>query len=175
MEPTEAEPGKPLLVRGFEAVLFAGRWLLAPLYLAMLVLLGMLVTRFLLELVHALPMLARLTETQLIMLTLSLIDLSLAANLVVLVILSGYENFVSRILLSPTDPRPQWMGSIDYSGLKLKLMSSITAIAAVHVLRVFFEVRAEPDRVVYWQGGLMLAFVVTGLLLALTDRVAGHG
>ena len=141
----------------------------------MLALLAMLVVRFILELVHAVPELPRMTETQLVMLALSLIDLSLAANLVVLVILSGYENFVSRIELAEGDPRPKWMGNIDYSGLKLKLLSSITAIAAVHVLRVFFEVRAEPDRVIYWQAGLMLAFVVTGLLLALTDRVAGHG
>lgn len=174
MQPIQPEP-KPTLVRGIEQLLFAGRWLLAPLYLAMLVLLGMLVARFIIEIVHAVPQLSAFTETQLIMLTLSLIDLSLAANLVVLVILSGYENFVSRIVLGPADPRPHWMGGIDYSGLKLKLMGSITAIAAVHVLRVFFEVRAEPDRVVYWQAGLMIAFVITGLLLALTDRIAGHG
>jgi uncharacterized protein (TIGR00645 family) len=173
MEPSL--PRRPVIVRAIEALLFAGRWLLAPLYLAMLVLLAMLVARFILELVHAVPMLPRMTETALVMLALSLIDLSLAANLVVLVILSGYENFVSRIDLAAGDPRPRWMGDIDYSGLKLKLMASITAIAAVHVLRVFFEIRAEPDRVVYWQAGLMLAFVITGLLLALTDRVAGHG
>jgi uncharacterized protein (TIGR00645 family) len=165
----------PAVIRAIETALFAGRWLLAPLYLAMLVLLAMLVVRFMIEIVHAVPELLRMDETQLVMLTLSLIDLSLAANLVVLVILTGYENFVSRIELVEGDPRPRWMGDIDYSGLKLKLMGSITAIAAVHVLRVFFEVRTEPDRVVYWQAGLMIAFVITGLLLALTDRVAGHG
>ncbi len=162
------------MIRGVEALLFAGRWLLAPLYLAMLALLAMLVIRFIAEIVHAIPALFQMSETALIMLVLSLIDLSLAANLVVLVILSGYENFVSRIELPEGDPRPRWMGDIDYSGLKLKLLASITAIAAVHALRVFFEVRAEPDRVVYWQLGLMLAFAVTGLLLALTDRMAGH-
>lgn len=173
-EPGLPEPRANGLVRLVEALLFGGRWLLAPLYLAMLVLLAMLVARFILEIIHAVPMLPAMDDTKLTMLALSLIDLSLAANLVVLVILSGYENFVSRIVLAEGDPRPQWMGGIDYSELKLKLMSSITAIAAVHVLRVFFEVRTEPDRVVYWQAGLMIAFVVTGLLLALTDRIAGH-
>lgn len=168
------EPQSNRMIRFIEALLFGGRWLLAPLYIAMLVLLAMLVARFILEIVHAVPLLPGMDETKLIMLTLSLIDLSLAANLVVLVILTGYENFVARITMAEGDLRPQWMGSIDFSGLKLKLMGSVTAIAAVHVLRVFLEVRDEPDRVVMWQGALMLAFVITGLLLALTDRIAGH-
>ena len=170
-----AEQKPPRAVRIVEALLFGGRWLLAPLYLAMLVLLALLVVRFVLELVHAAPSLPTMDETHVIMTTLSLIDLSLTANLVVLVILTGYENFVARITLAEGDRRPDWMGNIDFSGLKLKLMGSITAIAAVHVLRVFLEVRGEPDRVVMFQGGLMLAFVITGLLLALTDRIAGHG
>lgn len=164
----------PPLVRLVEALLFGGRWLLAPLYLAMLVLLALIVLRFITELVHAAPMLLAMDETRVIMSTLSLIDLSLTANLIVLVILSGYENFVARIDLAEGDRRPEWMGSIDFGGLKLKMMGAITVIAAVHVLRVFLEVRTETDRVVLYQPGLMLALVVTGLLLALTDRIAGH-
>lgn len=163
------------LVRLVESMLFGGRWLLAPLYLAMLVLLALIVTRFILELAHAAPGILEMSETQVIMATLSLIDLSLTANLIVLVILSGYENFVARITLAERDRRPEWMGNIDFSGLKLKMLGSITVIAAVHVLRVFLEVRTEPDRVVIFEAGLMLALVVTGLLLALTDRIAGHG
>ena len=108
------------------------------------------------------------------MATLSLIDLSLTANLIVLVILSGYENFVARITLAEGDRRPEWMGSIDFGALKLKMLGSITVIAAVHVTRVFLEVRTESDRVVLFQSGLMLALVLTGVLLALTDRLAGH-
>ncbi|HQT86186.1 MAG: hypothetical protein B7Z58_14735 [Acidiphilium sp. 37-64-53] len=173
MSGNEAKPSR--IVSIIEALLFGGRWLLAPLYLAMVVLLALLVVRFIIEMVHAVPQLPTMDETHVIMTTLSLIDLSLTANLVVLVILTGYENFVARITLAEGDRRPEWMGNIDFSGLKLKLMGSITAIAAVHVLRVFLEVRTEPDRVVMYQGGLMLAFVITGLLLALTDRVAGHG
>ncbi|HET9148742.1 MAG TPA: YqhA family protein, partial [Acetobacteraceae bacterium] len=140
-EPAAPEPQSNRMIRFIEALLFGGRWLLAPLYIAMLVLLAMLVARFILEIVHAVPLLPRMDETKLIMLTLSLIDLSLAANLVVLVILTGYENFVARITMAEGDLRPQWMGNIDFSGLKLKLMGSVTAIAAVHVLRVFLEVR----------------------------------
>ncbi|MDD2876440.1 MAG: TIGR00645 family protein [Acidiphilium sp.] len=169
------EPKSFGAVRIVETLLFGARWLLAPLYLAMVVLLALLVVRFILELAHAALQLPTMDETHVIMATLSLIDLSLTANLVVLVILTGYENFVARITLAEGDRRPEWMGNIDFGGLKLKLMGSITAIAAVHVLRVFLEVRAEPDRVVMAQGGLMLGFVITGLLLALTDRIAGHG
>lgn len=165
----------PRLVRLVEAVLFGGRWLLAPLYLAMVVLLGLLVVRFIGELIHAVPTLLTMDETHVIMTTLSLIDLSLSANLVVLVILSGYENFVARITLAEGDRRPEWMGNINFAGLKQKMLGAITVIAAVHVLRVFLEVRSENDRVVLFQSGLMLALVITGLLLALTDRIAGHG
>lgn len=164
----------PPAIRAVEAVLFGSRWLLVPLYFGMVVLLVLLVVRFVIELIHAVPRLPTVTETQVIMAALSLIDLSLTANLVVLVIFSGYENFVERVEIEEGDRRPAWMSNIDFSGLKLKLMGSITAIAAVHVLRVFLEVRAEPDRVVLFEGGLMLAFVLTGLLLALTDRIAGH-
>lgn len=168
-------PERPAAVRVIEALLFGGRWLLAPLYLAMLVLLALLVVRFILELISAIPKLPGMSETEVIMVTLSLIDLSLAANLVVLVIVSGYENFVARITVAKGDRRPEWMGNIGFSGLKLKLIGSITAIAAVHVLRVFLDVRDEPDRVVLYQGGLMLAFVITGLILAITDRLTDHG
>ncbi|HEX7391072.1 MAG TPA: TIGR00645 family protein [Acidiphilium sp.] len=164
----------PPAIRAVEAVLFGSRWLLVPLYFGMVVLLILLVVRFVIELIHAVPHLPTVTETQVIMAALSLIDLSLTANLVVLVIFSGYENFVERVEIAEGDRRPAWMGNIDFSGLKLKLMGSITAIAAVHVLRVFLEVRTEPDRVVLFEGGLMLAFVLTGLLMALTDRIAGH-
>ncbi len=162
------------VIRIIEALLFGGRWLLAPLYLAMLVLLALIVARFIVELVHAAPGLIAMSETQVIMATLSLIDLSLTANLIVLVILSGYENFVARITLAEGDRRPEWMGSIDFGALKLKMLGSITVIAAVHVTRVFLEVRTESDRVVLFQSGLMLALVLTGVLLALTDRIAGH-
>ena len=99
--------------RIIEAVLFGGRWLIVPIYLAMLVLLGIIVVYFLGELAHALPGIVSISENDLIALTLSLIDLSLTANLVVLVILSGYENFVRRVEVTPGDPRPEWMARID--------------------------------------------------------------
>lgn len=174
MPPETPPTRRNLLIRMVEFALFSGRWLLAPLYLTMLVLLALLVARFVLEVVHAVPGMLSMTDRQVLILTLSLIDLSLVANLVVLVILTGYENFVARINLAERDIRPAWMGNIDFSGLKQKLLGSVTAIAAIHVLRSFLELGSQSSRTVILQGGLMLAFVITGVLLALTDRIAGH-
>ena len=132
--------------RIIEFVLFSGRWMLAPVYLAMLGLLAMLAAYFIGELVHAAPSLLTMSENDLIILTLSLVDLSLTANLVVQIMLSGYENFVRRVEFAPADSRPEWMGRIDFSGLKLKLLASITVIGAVHLLRSFLEIGTETDR-----------------------------
>ncbi|WP_026438957.1 TIGR00645 family protein [Acidocella facilis] len=157
--------------RIIEAILFGGRWLIVPVYLAMLVLLGIIVVYFIGELVHALPTIASITENQLLIFSLSLIDLSLTANLVVLVILSGYENFVRKVAFDESDPRPEWMSKIDFSGLKLKLLASMTVIGAVHLLRSFLDVANETDRNLFWQLVIVLAFGLLSLVLALTDRV----
>ena len=157
--------------RIIEAILFGGRWLIVPVYLAMLVLLGIIVVYFIGELAHALPTIASITENQLLIFSLSLIDLSLTANLVVLVILSGYENFVRKVAFDESDPRPEWMSKIDFSGLKLKLLASMTVIGAVHLLRSFLDVANETDRNLFWQLVIVLAFGLLSLVLALTDRV----
>src|SRR5271166_6636091 len=104
--------------RIIEAILFGGRWLVVPIYIAMLVLLAILVAYFIGELAHAIPDLPGYSENDLIILTLSLIDLSLAANLVVLVALSGYENFVRRINLVDHDTWPKGLLAFDFSALK---------------------------------------------------------
>jgi len=162
--------------RFIESLLFAGRWLMVPIYIAMLGLLAMLVVYFLGELAHAIPSLLTISENDLIGLTLSLIDLSLAANLVVLVILSGYENFVRRVAFVEHDTRPKGLVAIDFSGLKLKLLASATVIAAVHLLRSFLEIGTETDRDLLWQVVIVVVFGLLSLLLAVTDRVSDeHG
>jgi uncharacterized protein (TIGR00645 family) len=114
-----------------------------------------------------------------IMLALSLIDLSLAANLLVIVILSGYENFVSRIDTASHEDRPEWMGSVDYSGMKMKLIASVAAISAIALLKAFLQmsdfdiaVRPAPRRsCAWWLVIVHLTFVLSGLLMALMDYV----
>ena len=156
-----------------EATLFAARWLMVPIYLAMVVLLGMLVFFFLADIIHALPELPGMSEKGLIILTLSLIDLSLVANLVILVILSGYENFVSRADLPASGNRPDWLNRIDFTGLKLKLIGSITIIAAVHILSAFLEGGPQANALLGWQVAILLVFGLLGLLFALTERLGG--
>jgi uncharacterized protein (TIGR00645 family) len=162
------------LIRGIEAVLFGGRWLLVPVYLAMILLLAMLVVYFFMEMAHALPHFLDMSENDLIILTLSLIDLSLSANLVLLVILSGYENFVLSIGPSAADDRrPAWLTKIDFTGLKLKLLGSITVIAAVHLLGSFLVIDQQSERNLLWQVIIVIVFALLSLILAFTDKLDG--
>jgi uncharacterized protein (TIGR00645 family) len=118
------------------------------------------------------------SESEVILALLSLIDLTLTASLIVIVIFSGYENFVSRIEPGAHADWPEWMAKIDFTGLKLKLLSSIVAISAIQLLRAFLNVHNTEQRDLAWMVGIHLTFVVSGLLLAWTDKIsgeAGHG
>jgi len=106
---------------------------------------------------------------------LSLVDLSLMGNLLVMVMFAGYENFVSRFGEVTKGNRPDWMGKVGFGALKLKLMTSIIAIAAIHMLEDFMHVAEIDNRELGWGVGILLAFVVSGLLLALMDRLSGSG
>jgi uncharacterized protein (TIGR00645 family) len=155
-------------IKLIEALLFGGRLLLIPIYVAMLALLVMLAIYFIGKLVLFIPTLPQMRENDIVVLTLSLIDLSLTANLVVLVIASGYENFVKRVEFRENDPRPKWLVQIDFTGLKLKL---ITVIAAVHLLSSFLIIDKQSDRALFWQVVIILTFALAGLILAYTDKI----
>jgi uncharacterized protein (TIGR00645 family) len=164
-----------------EQALFKSRWLLAPFYLGLVLSLAMLLAAFVAELLHALPNAMRFNEVDpegVILVTLGLIDLSLAGNLVVIVIFSGYENFVSKINTENAEDRPSWMGTLDFSGLKMKLIGSIVAISAISLLRAFMTL-TEPDQPLdegrlRWMLMLHLTFVVSGLLFAAMDWVGNR-
>src|SRR5579862_374862 len=125
------------------------------------------------ELLTEIGHLAAMNGEHAILLALSLIDLSLAGNLLLIVIFSGYENFVSRIEVGDEADRPAWMGTLDFSGLKMKLIASIVAISAVALLRAFMglaERGVEPDPAkLSWMIGLHLTFVFSGVMMALMD------
>ena len=161
-------------VRIIESILFGGRWLLVPMYLALLGLLILLGAYFIGELAHALPSIAQLTENQLLVLSLSLLDLILTANLVVVVMISGYESFVRRVEFTEGDRRPEWMAQIDFSNLKLRLLAAITVIGAVHLLRSFLVVDTESDHDLLWQVIIVVTFGGLSVLLAITDRLSEH-
>ena len=166
---------KSKIEAGLERTLFASRWLMAPMYLGLAVALGLLTVIFLRELVYYAPQIFEMTAEKAILVVLTLIDLTLAANLLLIVLFSGYENFVSKLDIGDEVDRPEWMGKVDFSGLKMKLIASIVAISAIDLLKRFFEIGdTEKDpaleaQQLYWLVVVHLTFVVSGLLMALMD------
>lgn len=164
-----------MVERTLEKFLFASRWLLAPFYVALVVTLGGLLFKAMQELLHFVTHIPTSTESEVILGVLALIDLTLTGSLVIIVIFSGYENFVSKIDADKHKDWPEWMGKIDFSGLKLKLLSSIVAISAIQVLKAFMNIKNTPDRDLIWLVAIHMVFVLSGVVLALTDRIAEGG
>ena len=160
------------LERGLETVLFASRWLMAPFYLGLVIALLALMIVFLHDVATELPHIFVLDETQVILWVLTLIDLSLAANLLIMVIFAGYENFVSKLETDGHPDRPDWMGKIDFSAMKLKLVASIVAISAIHLLKAFMAVDDYTREHIILLIAIHLTFVVSGVLLAFMDYLA---
>jgi uncharacterized protein (TIGR00645 family) len=163
-----------MIERILEKILFSSRWLLAPIYLGLIVGIVALVVKDVQHLIHMVPNILHASESDLVLDILGLIDLSLTASLVIIVIFSGYENFVSRITTTGHEDWPEWMSTIDFTGLKLKLLSSIVAISAIQLLRVFMDIAKTSDRELMWSVIIHMVFVVSGLVLALTDRMSEH-
>jgi uncharacterized protein (TIGR00645 family) len=169
---------RPRLETAVEVTLFASRWLLAPFYLGMVVALGVLLFVFGRELVTELAHLSAVHSEEAILLALSLIDLSLTGNLLLIVIFSGYENFVSKIHVAAHEDRPSWMGTVDFSGLKMKLIASIVAISAIALLRAFLPLGdpgAEVDNGrLRWMVIIHLTFIASGVFMAAMDWIASN-
>jgi len=162
--------------RGFETVLFNSRWLMAPFYFGLIVCLAVLLYKFVAELIHFIMHAPMAKEADIILGALSLIDLSLTGNLILIVVFSGYENFVSRIDPGGHPDWPEWMTKVDFSGLKQKLLASIVAISAIQVLKAFMALdTAINTEKLMWLAGVHLVFVVSALLMALSDRWGGQG
>jgi uncharacterized protein (TIGR00645 family) len=164
-----------MLERLVERIIFSSRWLLAPFYLGLVVALLALLVKGAQELIHFVGHVFTATEAETILGVLALVDLTFTGSLLVIVIFSGYENFVSKIDIKDTEDWPEWMAKIDFTGLKLKLMSSIVAISAIQLLKVFMDIKNISDRELGWYVGLHVVFVISGLVFALTDRYGDHG
>lgn len=158
--------------RSLERLIFASRWLMAPFYVGLMLALAMLLVKFVQELVHYLPGVLAMKESDVVLAVLALVDLTLAGSLVLMVIFSGYENFVSKIETDDQADRPDWMGTLDFSGLKLKLVASIVAISAIQLLKAFMNVTAVSKEDIFWLVVVHMAFVVSGVLLALMDWIS---
>ena len=168
----------PKFERVIESILFQSRWTLAPFYLGLAFCLLLMLIHFVRELVEFVIKIPQATESDVILGVLALIDLTFTANLVVIVIFSGYENFVSKFDESDGD-RPDWMTKVDFGGLKQKLMTSIVAISAIQVLKAFMNVgqgSGELDNVkLAWLVGIHVLFLGSLLAVVISDRISDPG
>ena len=152
---------------------FASRWLLAPFYFGLAVSIVVLLIKFMQELFHLTVKAFSATEAEAILGVLTLVDLALTGSLLLIVIFSGYENFVSKIDHTTHRDWPEWMGTIDFTALKIKLLGSIVAISAIQLLKQFMAVKSTSDRELTWYVIIHVVFVASSVLLALSDRISG--
>ena len=161
-----------MIERLIERLLFACRWLLAPVYLGLSLALIALGFKFFQEAFHVLTHIAGMAEDQLVLVVLTLIDLVLVGSLIVMVMFSGYENFVSRIDVGGDAEKLGWLGKLDAGTLKLKVAASIVAISSIHLLKVFMDVKTISNDKILWYVILHMTFVVSALLLGVLDRMS---
>jgi uncharacterized protein (TIGR00645 family) len=155
-------------------VIFASRWFQVPLYLGLVVVLIMHAAKFVLELVHLSVELWSMGESKVVLAVLTLVDVVMVANLIVMVVISGYENFVSRLELEDVKDKLSWFGKLDAGSLKIKLASSIVAISSIHLLKAFLDVNDLPNDKVVLLIAIHLTFIASALLLAYLDKMVVH-
>lgn len=161
-----------MIERAIETFLFWSRWLLVPLYVGLTLVLLFFAFKFFQELIHLVPLLPQMAEADLILTALGLIDLALVGNLLIMVILSGYENFVSRIDVAEGSDKLSWLGKLDAGTLKIKVAASIVAISSIHLLKAFVNALSIPNDKLMWLVIIHMTFVVSALLLAYVDKLA---
>lgn len=156
-----------------ERLIFSGRWLLAPLYVGLMLAIVPLLYRFAIEFYDLLKMTPHADIHALTLQILQMLDTVLLGNLILIVIFAGYENFVSKINAAQnSEDRPHWMGRVDYSGLKIKLIGSLVAISVIELLRDFMQSEPFSASREGWRIGIHVTFVISGVLFALMDYIA---
>nr|PZN64389.1 MAG: hypothetical protein DIU62_09925 [Pseudomonadota bacterium] len=161
-----------MIERFVERLFFASRWLLAPIYLGLSIALVVLGFKFFHELIHTLLHMREWSEADVVLSLLALVDISLVGGLIVMVMFSGYENFVSKLDLQEDRTESLgWLGKLDAGTLKLKVAASIVAISSIHLLRKFMQVEDIGNDKLLWYVVLHLTFVVSALLMGVLDRI----
>jgi uncharacterized protein (TIGR00645 family) len=161
-----------IVEKSIEHGLFAARWLMAPFYVGLALALGGLMYIFMQELWHLFVNVQVFNQSQIILAILGLIDLSLVGNLMLIVIYSGYENFISKLDLDDNKDKQNWRGSVDFATLKLKLISSMVAISGIHLLRVFMSEEELNPIKLKWLLFIHITFILSGVLLAFMDFIS---
>src|SRR5881409_4011086 len=170
----QPNPSAKRIERGFESLIFNSRWLMAPFYFGLVVSLAVLLLKFCMLLWEFIIHAPGSKESDIILGVLSLIDVSLTGNLILIVVFSCYENFVSKIDAGGDPDWPDWMTKIQFGGLKQKLLASIVAISAIQVLKAFMNIDTVFDSSkLAWLVGVHLAFVASAFVLGLSDRWGG--
>ena len=157
-----------------ERMMYAARWLLAPIYIGLSLALLALTIKFFQEVVHVLPHVLDLSENDLILAILSFIDMGLVGGLLVMVMFSGYENYVSSIDIEKDAERLSWLGKLDTGSLKNKVAAAIVAISSIHLLRIFMGIQEIANVKLVWYVIIHLTFVLSALVMAFIDRFSRH-
>ncbi|WP_439536896.1 TIGR00645 family protein [Methyloversatilis sp.] len=159
------------LGRVLKSMIFASRWLQAPLYFGLIVAQAVYVYLFMVELSHLIHKIGALSENDIMLIVLGLIDVVMIANLLIMVIVGGYETFVSRLNLEDHPDQPEWLSHVNAGVLKVKLATALIGISAIHLLKTFINADQLTDRVVLWQVVIHMVFVVSALAMAYTDKL----
>ncbi|MBX6367286.1 MAG: TIGR00645 family protein [Rhodospirillales bacterium] len=160
--------------RLLERTLFASRWLLVPLYLGLALLLVVFCVHFFREMLHVIETAIAISETDLILVALAFVDMTLVASLIVMVMLSGYENFVSKLDLEGAERSIAWLGKLDAGSLKVKVAASIVAISSIHLLRAFMNVAQVSNDKLLWLVIIHITFVLSAMAMAYMDRMTAR-
>lgn len=160
--------------RFIENAMYASRWLLAPVYFGLSLGLLLLTVKFFQQLWHVLPDIFLIAEADLILILLSLVDMTLVGGLLVMVMFSGYENFVSQLDIHHHKEKLSWLGKMDATSLKNKVAASIVAISSIHLLRIFMDARNVPDNKLMWYVIIHLTFVLSAFIMGYLDRITRH-
>ena len=160
--------------RFIEKTMYASRWLLAPIYVGLSLGLLALALKFFQEIFHVIPNVFAMAESELILVLLSLIDMSLVGGLLVMVMFSGYENFVSQLDIDEGKEKLSWLGKMDSTSLKMKVAASIVAISSIHLLRVFMDAQNISPQYLMWYVIIHMTFVVSAFVMGYLDKLTKH-
>lgn len=161
----------PRSMQAMRSFIFWSRWLQAPLYLGLIVAQGVYVYQFMVELTHLVGKAGSMTDTDIMLIVLGLIDVVMIANLLIMVIIGGYETFVSRLDLQGHPDQPEWLSHVNAGVLKVKLATALIGISSIHLLKTFINAGNLEDRVIVFQVAIHVTFVVSALAMAWTDRI----
>ena len=158
--------------RLLENTMYSARWILAPIYFGLSFALLALAVKFFQELLHLAPHLLEIAEADLILVVLSLVDMALVGGLLVMVMISGYENFVSQLDIEEGREKLNWLGKMDSGSLKMKVAASIVAISSIHLLKVFMNAQNIPNDKLMWYVIIHMTFVVSAFGMGILDKLA---